>query len=389
MIYSPSQRAQHVQTPIIPTIANLIKTHPGTISLGQGVVHYPPPPEAQARAMTVWDHPANHLYGGVHGHPLLLEKIHSKLNNNNDIILSSDREVMVCAGGNMAYIQTLLAIADQGDEIILIAPYYFNHEMAITLCGAIPVIVPGTSDGLVDPDRLKQAITSRTRAITTVSPNNPSGAVYPEDLLRTINALCSRHGIYHIHDEAYEYFTYDGINHFSPGSLEESKPHTISLFSLSKTYGFAGWRIGYMVYPSTLSESLSKVQDTNLICAPVVSQLAAIGAMETEDRYFRPYVTELGQVRHRVMESLNEIKDHCSFSTPQGAFYVMLDIRTNASPLEMATYLIQKHGIAVIPGDAFGLDAGCPLRVAYGALSRDKVEEGMGRLVEGIREHFH
>ena len=388
MLFSPSARVENVETPIIPTIAGLIREHPGTISLGQGVVHYPPPPEARTAAASVWDNPVNHLYNSVEGHPQLIQEITHKLNKNNNIRLKDDQDIMVTAGGNMAYLQTLLTVVDPGDEIIIIAPYYFNHEMAITLCGANPVVVHCNANGQVDPDRLKAAITPKTRAITTVSPNNPSGAVYPEDTLRAINHLCLIHGIYHIHDEAYEYFTYDGLTPFSPGSIEGSESHTISLYSLSKTYGFAGWRVGYLVYPSLLKESLAKVQDTNLICAPVVSQLAAIGAMQTEDRYFRPYIDELNQVRHRVLDSLESLGDYCSFSRPQGAFYVMLDIQADVAPLEMASYLIRKHRIAVIPGDAFGLESGCPLRIAYGALNSKMVEEGMGRLVEGIRGYF-
>src|SRR5205807_2533015 len=118
-------------------------------------------------------------------------------------------------------------------------PYYFNHEMAVTMADARPVVVKTDENYQLRPDAIRQAITSRTRAIVTVSPNNPSGAVYGEAALREVNELCRSRGLYHIHDEAYEYFTYEGARHFSPGSITGAQGHTISLYSLSKAYGFA------------------------------------------------------------------------------------------------------------------------------------------------------
>ena len=117
-----------------------------------------------------------------------------------------------------------------------------------------------------------------------MSPNNPTGAVYPEAALRAVNALCRDRGIFHIHDEAYEYFTYGGVGHFSPGQLPEAAGHTISLFSLSKAYGMASWRIGYMVIPEVLAEAVNKIQDTILICPPAVSQHAALAALQVGRR---------------------------------------------------------------------------------------------------------
>ena len=179
----------------------------------------------------------------------------------------------------MGFVNAVLAITDPGDEIILNTPYYFNHEMAITMADCKAVCVPTDENYQLRPEPIEKAITTRTRAVVTISPNNPSGAVYPEKTLRQVNDLCRRHGIYHISDEAYEYFIYDGARHFSPGSIAGSSQHTISLFSLSKAYGFASWRIGWMVIPERLFRPIRKIQDTILICPPVISQWAAVGAM--------------------------------------------------------------------------------------------------------------
>ncbi len=145
----------------------------------------------------------------------------------------------------MGFLNAILAITSPGDEIILQTPYYFNHEMAVAIAGCRAIPVPTDSNYQLRLDAIRQAITGRTRAIVTVSPNNPTGVVYSEADLRQINALCASSGIYHITDEAYEYFTYDGAEHFSPGSIPDSAESTLSLYTLSKAYGFASWRIGY------------------------------------------------------------------------------------------------------------------------------------------------
>jgi aspartate/methionine/tyrosine aminotransferase len=387
----PSRRMAAVQTPIIPVIADLIRAHPGTISLGQGVVGYPPPPEAFSRMQDFLAEPGNHKYQPVAGIPALLDAIAVKLARENQIATgpASGSRVMVTAGGNQAFLNAVLAMADPGDEIILPTPYYFNQEMAITMANCRPVLVPGTPEHQPDLAALEAAITPRTRAIVTVSPNNPSGAVYPAATLRAVNELCARHGLFHLSDEAYEYFTYEGAAHFSPGSLPGSAAHTISLYSLSKAYGFASWRIGWMAYPASLEAALRKIQDTVLICPPVISQYAALGALATGTSYVGEKLKGISAVRALVQEALRPLSAEgiCDAPAANGAFYFLLRVRrpAGAASLGIAEQLIRQHGVAVIPGSAFGLDQGCYLRVAYGALTPDAAREGVGRLVRGLR----
>ena len=180
-----------------------------------------------------------------------------------------------------------MATTSPGDEVILPVPFYFNHEMAIEMAGCRAVRVPTDDRYQLRVDAIASAVTDRTRAIVTISPNNPSGAVLGEQDLRAVNALCRERGIYHFSDEAYEYFTYGGARHVSPGSFPDAVGHTISLYSLSKAYGFAGWRIGYMVYPEHLDAAMMKSQDTILICPTVASQLAAVAALDDRPRVLR------------------------------------------------------------------------------------------------------
>jgi len=381
-----SRRMQAVQAPVIPVVADLIRRHPGTISLGQGVVSYGPPPEALQEIQRFLAEPENHKYQPVTGLPELVDAFANKLRVENGVSLEGSRFV-VTAGGNMAFMNAIMAVADVGDEVILQTPYYFNHEMAVTMAGAHPVLVDTDAQFQLQPDAMAAAITPRTRAVVTISPNNPTGAVYPESALRAVNALCRERGLWHIHDEAYEYFTYTS-GHFSPGSIEGAGEHTFSLYSMSKAYGFASWRVGGMVIPERLLTAVRKIQDTILICAPVISQYAAIGALRAGRAWCAERVRELGATRELVLNELQQLRGFCEPPSAEGAFYVHLRLDTPQRPMELVERLVREHGVAVIPGTAFGLEHGCHLRVSYGALRQDVAVAGMGRLVRGLRQIF-
>jgi len=380
-----SLRLQMVQSPIIPVVGELIRNHPGAISLGQGVVSYPPPQQAFDQIANFLADPDLHKYQAVYGVPQLLELIEAKLRDENGIDVRPGSRVVVTAGGNMAFVNALLAVADAGDEVILQSPYYFNHEMAITMANCRAALVPTDENYQLQPDLIAGAITDKTRAVVTISPNNPTGAVYSESALREVNEICRARGVYHISDEAYEYFTYGAAKHFSPGSIDGSDGHTISLYSHSKAYGFASWRIGFMVIPEHLFDAVNKIQDTILICPPVVSQFAAIGAMRAGAGYCRAQVERLASVREMVMSELSELEDHCVVPSADGAFYFFLKLETEMKPLALVERLVKEHGVAAIPGNAFGMENGCYLRVAYGALRPETVAEGVGRLARGIK----
>ena len=380
-----TSRMDGVQSPLIPFVGELIRNNPGTISLGQGVVSYPPPARAIASLQTFLAR-GDHLYKAVTGIKPLKAIIQTKLANDNQIEITNENCIVVTAGSNMAFMNAVLAITQAGDEIILNTPYYFNHEMAITMANCRPVLVHTDNNYQLDLAAISQAITAKTKAIVTISPNNPTGAVYSQASLKAVNDICRDRHIYHISDEAYEYFTYDGVKHHSPASFADSQAHTISLFSLSKAYGFAGWRIGYMVIPQHLLMPVKKVQDTNLICPPVVSQYAAIGALETGKTYCQQQLKEIARVRKVVNDKLHSLRDLCSVSASSGAFYYFLKVNTNLSDLKLTKKLIEEYKVAVIPGSTFGIKDGCYLRVAYGSLQPSTAEMGIERLIAGLKD---
>ena len=372
-----------VQTPIIPVIGEWARNTPGTLSLGQGMVSYPPPSSTLKYIQDFGLLPEHHLYGSPLGYEPLLRLIANKLNHENGIKQNDVNQIMVTAGSNMAFLNVLRVITDPGDEIILPLPYYFNQEMAIRMLNCIPVSVPTDSNYQLQLEALRGAITDKTRAIVTVSPNNPTGAVYPEAALRAVNQLCKEHNLYHISDEAYEYFTYGSVKHFSPASIPGAEFHTISLFSLSKAYGFASWRIGYLVFPQSLLSSLLKVQDTNLICAPLITQYAAVGALEVGHVYCRNHVQQLNKTREQFVGRLHAL-DRVKVVPTDGAFYLLLKLDIQVNDLELAKKLIYDYKVAVIPGSAFGLHEGCYLRVSYGMLDGDSSVIALDRLISGI-----
>lgn len=383
-----------VQSPVIPIVTELIRQTAGTLSLGQGVVYYgPPAEEVQKRLAEFFANPENHKYQAVQGIPPLVAALEEKLAREHGVQVDrARRRVVVTAGGNMAFVNAILAIADKDDEIILPTPYYFNHEMAVAIAGCRPVLVSTDERYQLRLDAIRAAITPRTRAVVTISPNNPTGAVYPEASLRELNALCRAQGIYHIHDEAYEYFTWNGVKHFSPASIVNAQDTTICLHSLSKSYGFASWRIGSMLIPAHLFEAVRKIQDTVLICAPVLSQYAALGALDAGPDYCATHRRSIGQVRDIVLEKLESLSNIVEVAPADGAFYLFLRMResTKMASIQLVEHLIREHRVAAIPGSTFGVkdtDA-CTIRISYGSLQMQNAIEGIGKLVRGLEAVF-
>lgn len=386
IIFSASERMQKVQSPIIADIADMIKKSPGTISLGQGVVYYTPPPSVFDKLSPINSSLDYQIYTDVDGIMPLKSCITNKLEQDNHVYLNKQRSLVVTAGSNMGFMNALFAITDPGDEIILLSPYYFNHEMAIKMLSCYPVAVNTDIDYQPCLASITSAITSKTKAIVTVSPNNPTGVVYSEQTLRAINKLCQERGIYHISDEAYEYFTFDDVEHFSVASIVGSEQHTIALYSLSKAYGFASWRIGYMIIPENLLVSVKKAQDTYLICPTRIAQEAAVAALQEGRAYTNSHLKQIDSVRKTLYTALQNINDFSITSDSKGAFYFFIKLKTALSGMQLVETLIRDHKVAVIPGETFGATDGCFCRIAYGALDKETSEAGIKRLIKGLKE---
>jgi len=391
-----ADRLDAVLTPVIPQVGRLMTQRPGCLSLAQGMVGWgPPPPVRQALQVALQAADADpeqaarlDRYGPVEGDPALIAAIANELGGRWGLDLAGS-SLLVTAGSNMAFNALAQVICDPGDEVILPAPYYFNHVMAVQLAGGRPVT---PAAGLIpDPALLAAAITPRTRAIVTISPNNPSGVVIPRAVLVEINDLCARHGLLHISDEAYAAFVHGDVPHWSPGAAPGAGAHTITLQSLSKSHGMAGWRLGYAAVPTPLMAALAKVQDTILICPPRLVQQAAIAALSGCSPWLEERLTTLRQRRRQLLDTLQSARGQglCAhlLADPDGAFYALLAVKTDHSGEALVEHLILEHGVAALPGESFGLAASAgtaALRLSYGLLDEAMLAEALERLIAGV-----
>jgi len=374
-------RLNAVQNPVIPIMGELILQSPGTLSLGQGMVHWGPPPQALQAAREAIDDGDLHAYGPMAGDQALRDAVGRWLQHHHKLDLAGSA-VLITTGSNMAFHAIAQVLCDPGDECILPVPYYFNHAMAIQLAGGVPVAVEA---GVIpDPERLAAAITPRTRAIVTISPNNPSGAVFPRAVLEAINRLCADRGLLHISDEAYALFAHGDAAVWSPGQGSGSGAHTVTLGSLSKSHGMAGWRIGWAVVPERLLEAIAKVQDTIQICPPRLNQRAAAGALAAGAPWCQTRIQGLGQQRRQVLAALDQANAPWRLlAPPDGAFYALLQLDSPLSGDAAMERLIREHRVALVSGDSFGL-RGCCLRLSYGMLQAVDLAEALDRLRHGL-----
>jgi len=378
-----ARRFEHIQTPVIPVMAALIRQTPGTLSLGQGMARWGAPAEAlEAVAAALSSGVDLNSYGPMAGDPELQVALGHWLAAEHQIDRSGS-ELVITAGSNMAFHAVIQSLCDPGDEVILPVPYYFNHEMAVRLAGGRPI--PIDAGVIPDPDQLAAAITPRTRAIVTVSPNNPSGAVFPRSVLEAINHCCAQRGVIHISDEAYALFHYGDERPWSPAAAAGSGGHTITLGSLSKSHGMAGWRVGWAQIPPTHLSARTKVKDTVLICPPRLNQQAALGALAAGPEWCRTRIHALGQQRRQVLSTLDRPGMPWRLISPaDGAFYALIEVSSALSSDALMERLIRQHGVALASGSSFGLQERSCLRLSYGMLEPSDLAEALRRLEDGL-----
>lgn len=283
-----------------------------------------------------------------------------------------DREVMVTAGGNQAFLNVVMTLLDPGDEVVLFQPYYFNHLMTLQLAGA-KVRLAGCGPDL-SPDIEALDLTERTKMVILVNPANPTGAVCSKADLELLMSKCREAEAWLVSDEAYENFVFDGAKHHSPDGDQ-----VINLYSLSKAYGMAGYRLGYFAYPPDLELELLKVQDTAVVCAAHLSQLMGLAALEQAgSNWVAEKVGSLNANRKVVYKAVKA----CGTSRTKGAFYFLVPLTKGSDDWAVVRKLAQKHQVLVAPGQPFGAPG--HLRVSYGNLPVEECNEAAERLAKGL-----
>jgi aminotransferase len=320
------------------------------------------------------------------GLPRLRESIGSYLSRRYHVDYDPKREVLVTVGVSEALDLALRAIVNPGDEIIYHEPSYVSYSPSIVLAGGKPVSVstrPENSFSLLATD-LESKITPRTKALLLSFPTNPTGGVLSFEELRSIAAVCRQHDIMVLADEIYSELTYDGVQHVSLASLPGMRERTILLNGCSKSFAMTGFRIGYACAPAPIIEAMMKVHQYAIMCASIMSQEAAIEALDHCAREVEEMRNDYQRRRNFVVSRLNEIGLPCH--SPKGAFYVFPDIRpTKRTSLEFCLGLLKEMKVAVVPGSAFGESGEGFARCCF-ATSLVKLQEAMNRIETYVKK---
>ena len=352
------------------------------ISLGQSVPFFGPPPgmtDAVREAVDGFG-PRLHTYGPDAGIPELREALARKLREFNGLDFDPDTQLLVTPGSNQAFMVAMMTILEPGDEVAIASPHYFNHQMAIELCGGTVREIPlSEEDGFqMRMEDVERVLTDRTRAVVIISPNNPTGTVYePESVAEIVREATGR-GIYVVSDDAYEAFCYDGARHTNAAAFGASDM-VITLGSLSKTFGMTGWRIGYMAAGAELVRQALKVQDAMAICAPIISQVAAVAALEAMPEYPLSMRAELEDRRALLERTLAGIPA-LHWKKTDGALFALVRADVQGAERELAWELLERAEVLTVPGSAFGRRWEGFLRVSYGCSPRERYEEALERV---------
>ena len=293
-------------------------------------------------------------------------------------------EIIVSCGAKHVLYNIFQAICNDGDNVIVVAPYWVSYPEMLTLAGAEANLV-STLEGnnfMPDPALIAKAVNNRTRAIIINSPNNPTGSVYDRRVLEEIAAIAVDKDILIISDEVYEKMLYDGARHFSIAGLgKEVRAHTITVNAASKTYAMTGWRIGYAGGPQEIIGAMSRLQSHSTSNPNSIAQQAVIKALISDQQCVDRMVAEFSRRRDFAITRLREIKG-LTFAVPRGAFYFMLNVSAFLKTLyentiELAGDLLEKEKVAIVPGEGFGAPG--YLRMSFAASEKD-IEKGITRI---------
>jgi aminotransferase len=325
-------------------------------------------------------------YSPTSGLPALRGAIADKLLRDNGIEADAS-QIIVTVGAIEGLSAAIMAVVDPGDEVILPTPTYSTHIRQVRLASGEPVLVPCVeeADFALDLDAVAAAITPRTKAILYCSPSNPTGTVFGEEQLRRLAELAREHDLVVITDEAYEYFVYDDHAHFSIASLPGMAERTISCFTFTKTYAMTGWRIGYLHALPPWIEQITKAHIPLAICAPTVSQHAALAALEGPQDCVAAFRDHYRAVRDLMCERLDRMPSVFAYRKPGGSYLMFPRILAEGGgdSLAFCKRLLREAGVSTTPGVAFGPTGEGHLRMSFCV-----PEETVDRAFDRLEAHF-
>lgn len=323
----------------------------------------------------------------------LRQAIADKLKRENHVDYKAS-EVLVTVGLSEAVFAVLASLLDEGDELLVPDPVWLNYINVPNLLGAKAVTYSLKEENghQMDLDEVRSKITSKTRGIVIVTPNNPTGGVLEEDVLKELAEIAKANDLMVIADEIYERLVYDGAKHVSIASLPGMKERTFTMNGMSKAYAMDGWRLGYVAAPEEYITVMNKFHQHNTTCAPNFVQAASIAALTQEGDEVREMVKEYQRRRDYAVQAINAI-DGISCLCPKGAFYIFINCKQlGKTSAELSQYFLEQAKIALVPGDVFGPGGEGYLRMSFAA-SYESIVEGCARLktaveqLRGVREH--
>lgn len=310
----------------------------------------------------------------------LREAIARKLLRDNGLRYDPGSEIMVTVGGQEGMAAALLALLDAGDEVLLSDPGYTPYSSVVRIANAVPVLVPlKESDNFnFDVEALERAITPRTKMLVLTTPGNPTGTMMERERLLRIAALCKKHDLLVISDEAYEQIVYDGNQHISFASLPEMRDRTITVQSFSKTYSMCGWRVGYIAGSADLLRIIVRCHMNVVMSAASFAQEGALAALNGPSEPLENMLAQFDARRILVYEGLKDLRIPCQ--KPQAAFYLFPNVTSlGVTGREFADRLLDEYGVATVPGEEFGQNGRNFVRISY-ATSLENCREGLERI---------
>jgi len=299
-------------------------------------------------------------------------------------------EILVGNGAKQAIYNVIMALIDEGDEVIIPSPYWPSHPEMICLAGGLPIFVdcPAQNSFKLTPEQLRMAITPRTKALLISNPANPTGMVYTKSELQALGDVLSGSGIVVLSDEIYAPLLYDDVDFASMGILRDMTD--VVLFQgVSKAYAMTGWRIGYAAGPVDLIDAAEKVQSHNSSNPASISQYAALAALNAPQDFVKQMRDTFAERRRFVQQKLSEIKD-ISFEKPYGAFYFFPDVSaffkgSIENAFDFCNLLLEKADVSTVPGSGFGMEGYA--RISYAA-SMEQLEEAFSKIQKLLQEGF-
>ena len=330
-------------------------------------------------------------YTAVDGTPELKKAIIDKFKRDNDISYEPN-EILVSVGGKQSFFNLAQAFINPGDEVIIPAPYWVSYPDMVIIAGGKPIIVecPAAQDFKITAEQLEAAITDKTKLLVLNSPSNPTGMIYTLDELKAIAEVLKKHPhVYVASDDMYEHIRWTGDKFYNIlNAAPELKERAIILNGVSKAYAMTGWRIGYAGGPAKLIGAMKKVQSQSTSCPTSISQVAAEAAINGDQSVLAPMVEAFEKRCDLVVDGLNAIKG-IKCLRPDGAFYVYPQIKPLikaaglSSCTEFSAWLLDKVGVAVVPGDAFGL--GGYMRISY-ATDEATLKDALSRIEKAVAD---